>query len=60
MLGLTFLTARKAGAVIHTHSKAAVMATLLYPGKEFKVTHLEMIKVCWEIKCFRCLANENG
>nr|CAD7265643.1 unnamed protein product [Timema shepardi] len=36
--------ARNAGAVIHTHSKAAVMATLLYPGKEFKVTHLEMIK----------------
>ncbi|KAF6205458.1 hypothetical protein GE061_019631 [Apolygus lucorum] len=37
-------TARNAGAVIHTHSKAAVLATLLYPGKEFKVTHLEMIK----------------
>uniref|UniRef100_A0A1B6EYI9 Probable methylthioribulose-1-phosphate dehydratase n=1 Tax=Cuerna arida TaxID=1464854 RepID=A0A1B6EYI9_9HEMI len=36
--------ARNAGAVIHTHSKAAVMATLLYPGKEFKCTHLEMIK----------------
>ena len=31
-------------AVIHTHSKAAVMATLLYPGKEFKITHQEMIK----------------
>lgn len=37
-------TARNAGAVIHTHSKSALMATLLYPGKEFKVTHLEMIK----------------
>ena len=37
--------ARQASAVIHTHSKAAVMATLLYPGKEFRVTHLEMIKV---------------
>lgn len=35
---------RNAGAVIHTHSKEAVMATLLYPGKEFCVTHLEMIK----------------
>lgn len=33
-----------AGAVIHTHSKAAVMATLLYPGTEFKITHQEMIK----------------
>lgn len=32
------------GAVIHTHSKAAVMATLLYPGTEFKITHQEMIK----------------
>lgn len=37
-------TARKAGAVIHTHSKTAVMATMLFPGKEFKCTHLEMIK----------------
>lgn len=37
-------TARNAGAVIHTHSKSAVMATLLFPGKEFKCTHLEMIK----------------
>lgn len=37
-------TMRNAGAVIHTHSKVAVMATLLFPGKEFKCTHLEMIK----------------
>lgn len=37
-------TARNAGAVIHTHSKHALMATLLFPGKEFKCTHLEMIK----------------
>ncbi|KAK3909821.1 Methylthioribulose-1-phosphate dehydratase [Frankliniella fusca] len=35
---------RSAGAVIHTHSKSAVMATLLYPGKEFLITHQEMIK----------------
>ena len=33
-----------AGAVIHSHSKAAVLATLITPGNEFKITHLEMIK----------------
>lgn len=32
------------GAVLHSHSARAVMATLMYPGKEFRVTHLEMIK----------------
>lgn len=36
---------RDAGAVIHTHSSNAVMATLLWPGKEFRCTYLEMIKV---------------
>lgn len=35
---------RGAGAVIHTHSKAAVLATLVYPGPEFRITHQEMIK----------------
>lgn len=35
---------RDAGAVIHTHSKDAVMATLAFKGTEFRVTHLEMIK----------------
>lgn len=35
---------RKAGACIHTHSQNAVMATLLWPGSTFDVTHLEMIK----------------
>jgi len=33
-----------AGACIHTHSPNAVMATLLWPGKEFRITHQEMIK----------------
>ncbi|GIY30814.1 methylthioribulose-1-phosphate dehydratase [Caerostris extrusa] len=35
---------RNAGAVIHSHSKSAVLATLMYPGSEFVVSHLEMIK----------------
>lgn len=35
---------RNAGAVIHSHSKAAVLATLLFTGPEFKVSHIEMIK----------------
>ena len=36
---------RGAGAVIHSHSLNAVMATILDPeASEFKVTHLEMIK----------------
>lgn len=35
---------RNAGACIHTHSPNAVMATLLWPGNEFRITHQEMIK----------------
>lgn len=37
---------RNAGAVIHSHSVNALMATLLDPDSdEFSVTHIEMIKV---------------
>ncbi|XP_075725700.1 uncharacterized protein LOC119180002 isoform X1 [Rhipicephalus microplus] len=43
-LFMNAFTLRGAGAVIHTHSKAAVLATLLYPGTEFRITHQEMIK----------------
>lgn len=35
---------RNAAAVIHSHSKAALLATLLFSGPEFSCTHLEMIK----------------
>ncbi|XP_076351563.1 methylthioribulose-1-phosphate dehydratase [Tachypleus tridentatus] len=35
---------RGAGAVIHSHSKNAVLVTLVYPGNEFCITHQEMIK----------------
>lgn len=37
-------TMRDAGACIHTHSQNAVMATLLYPGETFEISHQEMIK----------------
>lgn len=35
---------RGAGAVIHSHSVPAFTTTVVFPGKEFKVTHMEMIK----------------
>ncbi|TDL22169.1 Methylthioribulose-1-phosphate dehydratase [Rickenella mellea] len=35
---------RSAGSCIHTHSQHAVMATLLWPGNEFRISHQEMIK----------------
>ncbi|KAK6997259.1 Methylthioribulose-1-phosphate dehydratase [Favolaschia claudopus] len=35
---------REAGSCIHTHSQNAVMATLLWQGKEFTISHQEMIK----------------
>ncbi|KAJ7364921.1 class II aldolase/adducin N-terminal [Mycena albidolilacea] len=35
---------RDAGSCIHTHSQHAVMATLLWPGATFTISHQEMIK----------------
>lgn len=46
---------RQANAVIHTHSPNAVMATLLWPGKEFRCTYLEMIKGIYDQKMGRHL-----
>ncbi|TPX49807.1 methylthioribulose 1-phosphate dehydratase [Synchytrium endobioticum] len=40
----TAYTMRAAGAVIHTHSQHAVMASLLCRGSVFRITHQEMIK----------------
>ncbi|CAG8478997.1 11769_t:CDS:2 [Diversispora eburnea] len=37
-------TLRNAGACIHSHSQNAVMATLLFTGETFEITHQEMIK----------------
>lgn len=37
-------TMRGAGAVLHSHSQAAVLATLLTSGREFRISHIEMIK----------------
>jgi methylthioribulose-1-phosphate dehydratase len=42
-LFLKAINLRNAGAVIHSHSLHAVMATLLYES-EFAISHLEMIK----------------
>uniref|UniRef100_A0A8D8YA32 Probable methylthioribulose-1-phosphate dehydratase n=1 Tax=Cacopsylla melanoneura TaxID=428564 RepID=A0A8D8YA32_9HEMI len=38
---------RNAGAVIHTHSKAAVLVTMIYPGNVFRIAFQEMIKGTW-------------
>ena len=37
-------TMRDAGAVLHSHSPNAVLATLATPGDVFECTHLEMMK----------------
>lgn len=37
---------RGAASCVHTHSQHAVMATLLWPGKEFRVSH----QVCYGVQ----------
>ncbi|XP_001655755.2 probable methylthioribulose-1-phosphate dehydratase isoform X4 [Aedes aegypti] len=46
---------KNAGAVIHTHSQSAVIATLVWPGREFRCTHLEMIKGIYDHELGRYL-----
>jgi len=29
---------------MHIHAKSAVLVTLIYPGREFRITHQQMIK----------------
>ena len=47
---------RDAGACIHSHSQATVMATLLWPGAEFRISHQEMIKVRANMSSFEISA----
>lgn len=42
-----------AGAVFHIHSQNAVMVTLLFPGKEFQISHQQMIKAIVNCKTGR-------
>eukprot|EP00211_Chloroparvula_japonica_P001951 CAMPEP_0119142844 /NCGR_PEP_ID=MMETSP1310-20130426/33378_1 /TAXON_ID=464262 /ORGANISM="Genus nov. species nov., Strain RCC2339" /LENGTH=469 /DNA_ID=CAMNT_0007134419 /DNA_START=27 /DNA_END=1436 /DNA_ORIENTATION=+ len=35
---------RDAGAVLHSHAQEVALITLLFPGKEFRISRLEMIK----------------
>jgi methylthioribulose-1-phosphate dehydratase len=41
------MSGRNAGAVIHSHAKEVVLASLLYKGNEFKIRNQHMIKGIW-------------
>ncbi|XP_076799952.1 methylthioribulose-1-phosphate dehydratase-like [Clavelina lepadiformis] len=43
-LFMNAFTLRGAGAVIHSHDHYVVLASLLFKGREFRITHQEMIK----------------
>ncbi|CAE6440827.1 unnamed protein product [Rhizoctonia solani] len=47
---------RGAGSCVHTHSQHAVMATLLWEGETWEVSHLEMIKGVREAGTGRALS----
>ncbi|XP_063445337.1 methylthioribulose-1-phosphate dehydratase-like isoform X1 [Mytilus trossulus] len=46
----SFLKRKGAGAVVHAHNPNAVLISLLYPGKEFRITHQQMIKCTYNWK----------
>ncbi len=45
-------TERLAGAVIHSVSKSAILVTLSFPGHEFRISFMEMIKVGAKFQIF--------
>ncbi len=41
---MTYSSGRGAGAVLHSHSKDVVLASMAFPGSEFRVSDVEMLR----------------